>query len=286
MQLFRQDYRLARAAFLQAATASGARLSSVAHPLTGARGESLATDVAAYGVPEAANVIFLTSGVHGVELTAGTACQVDLMLSGRLGDLPRETSVVLIHAANPWGASFGRRYTEENIDLCRNFVLFPYPDHTPAGYDDIKAAVDVAPDDVGAAVAADEVLSAFARDKGVPALYGAVMAGQYRDAVGIGFGGHGPTWARQTLEATMRAHAGVARRVVAIDYHTGVGPYAYGCVVGMQTGQRARPSSPILSSTERWSRSKWSPNSAMIARDGARIGRDHEARVMRTHSSD
>ena len=42
----------------------------------------------------------------------------------------------------------------------------------------------------------------------------------------------------QTLEAIMRDGAGDAARIVALDYHTGVGTYVYGCMVAVQRGHR------------------------------------------------
>lgn len=240
MPVFRASYGSARAAFLQALEGKGARQSSHTSPLRGSLGEELAMDVAAFGNPEASNFVFLTSGVHGAELTAGTACQLDLLAGGFLAELPEDTAVVLIHGANPWGASFGRRYTEENVDLCRNFRAFPVAPSVPAGHDEIKAAVDAAPDNPRSVAEADAFLLNYSQRNGVPALYNAVMAGQYRDVKGIGFGGHETTWARRTLEGIMLGCASNARRVVAIDYHTGVGPYAYGCIVAMQRGDRLR----------------------------------------------
>jgi len=240
MSLFRANYTVARSAFVESARRAGAKLSNQTGPLSGLDGESLTVDVAAFGHRGAAKIVFLTSGLHGVELSAGTQCQVDLLQSGRLSELPNDIAVVLIHAANPWGASFGRRYTEENVDLCRNFVSFPTSASAPAGYDDVEAAVDVEPSNIERVVDADGFLGDFAARNGVHALYNAIMAGQYRDADGIGFGGRDATWARRTLERIMLEHAGGAKRVVAIDYHTGVGPYAYGCIVAMQRGARLK----------------------------------------------
>ncbi len=204
------------------------------HPKSGGRFGRLETGVLRYGGDNPQTVIFLTSGVHGVEQAAGSWCQFDLIDQGVLDNLPKGIAVVLIHAINPWGAAAGRRYTEENVDLCRNFVDFEQASPNPLdSYNALQPLFDAAPAD---AKDADAELARFASEHGVPAFYAAVMSGQYRDPDGIGFGGKAPTWARQTLEAIMLGQASNAKRIYALDYHTGVGPYAYGSIIGMQTG--------------------------------------------------
>ncbi len=209
-----------------------------AHPANGGRLGLLETGVLRFGDENADTVVFLTSGVHGVEQAAGSWCQFDLIDREVLAELPGGIAVVLIHAINPWAAAARRRNTEENVDLCRNFVDFgaALPDPLDS-YRALQPLFDASPAE---ADAADVALADFAAEQGVPAFYAAVMSGQYRDPDGIGFGGQGPTWARRTLEAIMLDHAGNARRVYALDYHTGVGPYAYGSIIGMQTGARLR----------------------------------------------
>lgn len=206
------------------------------HPKSGEPFGQLETGVLRYGDDNAQTVIFLTSGIHGAEQAAGSWCQFDLMDQGVLDGLPKGIAVVIIHAINPWGAAMGRRYTEENVDLCRNFMDFGQELPDPLNnYMALQPLFDAAPAN---ARDADAELARFAKEHGVPAFYAAVMSGQYRDPDGIGFGGKGPTWARQTLENIMLEHASTAQRVYALDYHTGVGPYAYGSIIGMQTGAR------------------------------------------------
>ena len=215
-----------------------------AHPQSGVALGQLETGVLRYGDENAQTVIFLTSGVHGAEQAAGSWCQFDLMDQGVLNSLPKGIAVVLIHAINPWGAAAGRRYTEENVDLCRNFMAFDQALPNPLdSYIALQPLFDATP---AQARDADGELARFSQDHGVPAFYAAVMSGQYRDADGIGYGGHGPTYARLTLEAIMLEHASTAQRIYALDYHTGVGPYAYGSIIGMQTGARLRRAKQVF----------------------------------------
>jgi len=67
-------------------------------------------------------LIILTSGVHGVETSVGSALQVILMdrLSSN-GELFGDFDFLFVHAVNPWGAKHRRRVNENNVDLNRNF---------------------------------------------------------------------------------------------------------------------------------------------------------------------
>jgi predicted deacylase len=233
--LFSADYATARGKFLAACTLRGLAPETHAHPLAGAQGEALATDVVRIGPSDAKRVLVLTSGIHGVELFAGSGCQIDWLLTQRERDLPADTAVVLVHAINPWGASWLRRYTEDNVDLCRNFVDHAQPPVSHK-YVPLHAAIDVDPDDAAAVAAADAVLAAFAHAHGDEALYNALMAGQYAFPHGMGFGGQSQTWSRRTIESVLQRHCGSAAEVCLVDYHTGLGPYGYGTLVALQQG--------------------------------------------------
>jgi len=237
--LFSNDYAQARQKFLAACKLRDLVPETHAHPLAGAQGEALATDVVRVGPQDARRVLVLTSGVHGVELFAGSGCQIDWLLAHEAADLPPDTAVVLVHAINPWGTSWLRRYTEDNIDLCRNFVDYPRMPQLPAApeYATLHAALAVDPEDAAAVKEADRLLQAFSDQHGHQALYSALMGGQYTLAEGMGFGGVEPTWSRRTIERVLQQHCAVATDVCLIDYHTGLGPHGYGSVVALQQGE-------------------------------------------------
>lgn len=233
--LFSADYATARGKFRAACALRGLEPQAFVHPLAGAQGEPLATDVVRVGPADARRVLVLTSGVHGVELFAGAGCQIDWLLTHGASDLPRDTGVVLVHAINPWGASWLRRYTEDNVDLCRNFIDHSAAPPSPA-YAPLHAAIDLDPDDDDAAARGDALLADFAAARGDEALYNALMAGQYGLPHGMGFGGQAPTWSRLAIEAVLRRHCASATDVCLVDYHTGLGPYGYGSIVALQQG--------------------------------------------------
>ena len=62
--------------------------------------------------------------MHGVEALFGSAVQLAFMeqADGRLA-ASGGSGVVLIHAINPFGFAWRRRFNENNVDLNRNFLL-------------------------------------------------------------------------------------------------------------------------------------------------------------------
>ena len=73
------------------------------------------------------NLIIMNSGIHGVEAPAGVVFQ-DFLLgddcakSGAESGIDRnETAILVLQAMNPFGAKYGRRFNENNVDLNRNF---------------------------------------------------------------------------------------------------------------------------------------------------------------------
>jgi hypothetical protein len=73
-------------------------------------------------------VMLHTSGIHGVEGYVGSAIQLRLLeelASGRSDALvpPPKGMTVLIHAVNPFGMAWNRRFNEGNVDLNRNWLL-------------------------------------------------------------------------------------------------------------------------------------------------------------------
>ena len=130
------SYPVARAAFLDAAVAAGARRQSYAHPLTGPQGEDLAVDVAELGPMDANTVVLVVSATHGVEGYCGSALQTHWLVN-HSDERPDALRVVNIHALNPFGFAWVRRVNEDNVDLNRNFVDWSHPAPVNADYERI-----------------------------------------------------------------------------------------------------------------------------------------------------
>ena len=225
---FSQSYAEARAKFLAATEAAGLEVNSHVHPLLGRDGEQLAMDVVRDGAADAKRVLIVSSACHGVEGYCGSGVQITLLADAdfRAAARAADVAVLYIHALNPYGFSWWRRTTHENVDLNRNFHDFSQPLPVNAGYDEL-AALFVPPtwppeDTVQAGI------QVYAAKHGMPALQAAYSGGQHAHAQGLFYGGVNPTWSNVTLRHVLRDEVRSANRLGWIDLHTGLGPSGHG----------------------------------------------------------
>lgn len=227
---FSSSYSEAREKFLEAVALGGGGVESFKHPSAGPLGEELATDIAWFGPSDASQALVLTSGVHGVEGYCGSGAQVDWLRREEFKLLPADTSVLLIHAVNPYGFAWTRRVNEDNIDLNRNWIDFSKPPPQNAGYAEL--AENLCPTDWSAEAQerSSRALDDWQASRGAEGwsdFRQAVTAGQYTHPLGLFFGGEGPSWSRRTLTAIYEKYLARAKRIGAVDYHTGLGPCGY-----------------------------------------------------------
>jgi hypothetical protein len=177
----------------------------------------------ATGTPQ--RLIIITSGVHGAEAFVGSAVQEMLMREW----LPRtrlvDTSVLVVHALNPWGYKHRRRVTEQNVDLNRNLSIDPQLFTTPNptyraldGFLNPKHPVSVSNVNTGILELAAEAVK-----HGKTALRDATLRGQYELDRGIYFGGFTPVPQKANMEALFRRFVEPHRAVFLMDLHTGYG---------------------------------------------------------------
>ena len=225
---FAQSYGQARAKFIEAAAAAGLAVQSHPHPLLGRDGESLAMDVARFGAVDASAVLIISSACHGVEGFCGSGVQNALLADtgfharAQAGDV----AVVYVHGLNPYGFSWWRRTTQENVDLNRNWHDFSQPLPHNAAYD--KIAHLLLPASWPPSADNEAALAAYAAQHGERGLQTAVTGGQTAHPQGLFFGGHTPTWSRQTLRHVLQEHGTRCTRLGWIDLHTGLGPSGHG----------------------------------------------------------
>ena len=235
---FAENYTSARSKFLAAAKIAELDIQNHDHSLIGPDGEILSVDVCYVGQADAENILVLTSGVHGPELMTGSGCQVGLLASGFLKKLPNNVRIVLIHAANPWGSAHLRRNNEDNVDLCRNFISFDTPPVHNHDYDAVKDWLPYAFANGAEGDAARLEIEKYKAEKGMDAFGRGFMAGQYHDEAGVSFGGSAPVWSNLKLQKILAPLSHGTRKICLIDYHSGLGPYAYGTTVCLQSGER------------------------------------------------
>lgn len=226
-------YASARQAFLDAATAAGAAVTSHPHPLTGLEGEALAVDVAELGPADAADVVTVFSATHGVEGYCGSALQTH-WLRHCTSDRPAHVRVVMVHALNPYGMSWVRRVNEDNVDLNRNFPDWSQPVPENPEYADIAGLVVPATWTPEEQERTTNALVGMAMEKGFPWLQQVVSGGQYDHPTGVFYGGTGPTWSHRWLRDWSADHLAAAQRLAVIDLHTGLGPWGHGELIGCE----------------------------------------------------
>ena len=225
---FAADYRAARANFLDAARAAGARVETFDNPAVAPDGRPVHTDVALLGDPAAERLLLVNSATHGGEGFCGSGCLVGWLRSGRHRLLPATVRAVLVHAINPHGFAWIRRVTEDNVDLNRNFV-----DHAagswPANAEYGKLHPTILPacwDDAGRGPMQTTFL-AYMAEHGAFALQTALSRGQYDHADGIFYGGRVPTWSNRTFRAIVDGFCRQAAHIAFLDFHTGLGPFGH-----------------------------------------------------------
>jgi len=224
---FSSDYLSARTRFRAGVERQNWTLESL--PIdASADGLELTIDVAASSGP-ADNVLLLSSGVHGVEGFLGSAVQLSLL--DRLAEMDsawRDVRLVCIHAVNPYGFAAMRRFDENNVDLNRNFLP---ADASYTGAPDAYVALDALINPQRPPSAWEPFLLKavwqVARH-GMPRLRQALAGGQYDFPQGLFYGGAEPTQSHRLLAENMPRWLEGSRRVIHLDFHTGLGHWG-GC---------------------------------------------------------
>lgn len=224
---FSQSYAEARGKFLAACLSAGLVVESHRHPLTGRDGEPLALDVARSGPRDAQNLLIISSGCHGVEGFCGSAVQVALLNDPDWLEqcAKADCAVLYLHAANPHGFSWWRRWTHENVDLNRNFLDFSQPRQRNQAY----GALDpILIPRRWPSFASHLRLLRYAMRHGRKQLQAAISSGQDSHPHGLFYIGAKPTWSNQAVRQVLRQHARECARLGWIDVHTGLGPKGHG----------------------------------------------------------
>lgn len=232
-------YRQLRERFLAAATAAGAQLSEFIHPMPGPFGETLATDVAWLGNPDAPRVLVALSGTHGVEGYYGSDCQSRWLEGFDARALPDGVAILMIHLINPWGTAWMRRVNEDNLDQNRNYLDFSRPLPDNRAYAEVHAIYACDQFHGPRRDQADALFNAAIENRGWAGLMSVVEAGQYAFPDGLFFGGTAPSWSNRTLRSIIERHLRDAEVVSCFDLHTGAGDYGHPML--MSIVERAYP---------------------------------------------
>lgn len=222
---FSSHYKESREKFLDAAHKAGGSVDSIKHPEVGPEGEPLFIDVAYFGSVDNKNTLVVSSGTHGVEGFAGSGIQTGLLREGVAARLPLGLSLVMIHALNPYGMAYLRRFTEDNVDLNRNFTDHSQTFPINNSYETLSDVI--APTSISFWSEAKSWwrLLWFRLTAGKEALQAAVSGGQYSHSKGLFYGGRYNTWSNKMVRSIAQRYMCNANRVVIVDVHTGLGEY-------------------------------------------------------------
>lgn len=176
---------------------------------------------------EPEKVLVVSSGVHGVEGFFGSSVQLSLLEKWRDTTLPR-TKCVFLHGLNPHGFAWCRRFDENNVDPNRNFLRTGERfEGTPKIYAHLDPFLNPPRPPSRWEPFTLKALGLVAKH-GMRALQQAVASGQYDYPQGLFFGGKEPSRMQQFLEEHMPRFLKESRRVIHLDFHTGLGPSASG----------------------------------------------------------
>lgn len=219
--MFSNSYDQARACFLQAAKAVGAQLQTESVVTD----DDLTVDVALLGDRDSKRAIVLTSGLHGVEGFFGSAVQIALLERYKRVGLDQSIKFVLVHALNPYGFKYLRRFDQNNIDLNRNFLaqVGEYSG-APAGYSKLNPFLNP---DSPPSKREPYFLKALLNigRYGIPSLKASIVGGQYEYPKGLFFGGAGSSETANIVRQNCDQWIGDAEAVVHVDLHSGLGSF-------------------------------------------------------------
>jgi len=179
-------------------------------------------DVACSSTGDPEKVLVISSGIHGIEGFFGSAVQVALIEKWASTN-PPSIKCVFLHAVNPYGFAWLRRFDENNVDQNRNFLL---PDErfegAPEGYARLDTFLNP-----GRPPSRWEPFTLKAlwliMKHGMPALRQAIAAGQDDFRYGLFYGGDGPSRMQQLLGKRLPFWLQGSKHVIHLDFHTGLG---------------------------------------------------------------
>jgi hypothetical protein len=224
---FTVDYFAARSRFRAGTLRLGWELEAHSIPARGPDGQELTVDVAISPGSHADRALVISSGLHGVEGFVGSALQSAVLEGWSESLSPTCVRLVFIHALNPFGFCWIRRCDEDNVDPNRNFLL---PTELYEGShstyrilerwlnprENTWSRWDLFPFPV--------MFEGWRR--GNQDLREAVAGGQYDFPKGLFYGGSQASTAMLLLEANLRRWLEGCSRILHLDVHTGLGPWA------------------------------------------------------------
>lgn len=225
---FPSSYFQSRETFRDLTRANDWRCESHSITPKGPNEETLSIDVAIRRPDSPVATLVVTSGLHGIEGFVGAAIQCETLQAWHQNGLPDDLNLIFIHALNPYGFAWRRRFDEHNVDPNRNFFS---PGQTRPECSEIYRHLHPVLNPESAPTHFDLFLPraalAIAR-YGYHRVARAVACGQYEYPKGLFYGGLEPSESQTILQTNLRKWIGVedcSQRgpVLHIDFHSGLG---------------------------------------------------------------
>lgn len=221
---FSPGYSEARRRFREAAAALSWQLESLPIAASGPDGTELTIDIACSQQQPPDKVLVVSSGVHGVEGFFGSAVQTALLEHWAAHNRAApQIRCLFLHAVNPWGFAWRRRFDENNVDQNRNFLL---PGEEFAGGPQGYAALDPLLNPTSQSDSPQRLLARLLRLLGRHGLSGlrqAIAGGQYEFPRGLFFGGTAASQSQLLLAKRLPHWLAGSTHVCHLDLHTGLG---------------------------------------------------------------
>ncbi len=233
---FADSYLEARQNFLTSCLDEATLIKSWQHPLRGMAGEKLYVDLAWFGSLAAQKVLILLSATHGVEGFGGSGIQVSSLKSNWHKQADNDVAIVMIHGLNPWGMSYCRRVNEDGVDLNRNFLDFGQPLPKNSFYNDL--ADIIVPSEWTIETQRQTLQQLFEYLYSHEFSVEALAQGQYSHWYAPFYGGEVSTWSNRIFQKIFAQYFQNKQAVGLLDYHTGLGQYATGQLMGIANNAR------------------------------------------------
>ncbi|PPA69269.1 M14 family metallopeptidase [Jeotgalibacillus proteolyticus] len=174
-------------------------------------------------------VLFFTTGEHGIEGYAGAAV-TSLFIEEYADKLdPKTTGICFIHALNPWGMRNFRRVTENNVDLNRNYLVDPssVPEDINKAYENEEELFLPAGNIVNLSrerrKLQAQLVKALAKE-GYSGITAAKGMGQFQFPRGVYYGGDKEEESAVFLKDVQKKLLSHYNRIIHMDWHTALGP--------------------------------------------------------------
>lgn len=231
---FKPGYSESRREFLRFNTewAKGKSKFGAPFSVPSQRDSDLTVDSLLLGQATDQNLLVIVSGVHGPEAFAGSAIQHFFLNEKALRFLEKNVSVLLIHSLNPYGFKYGRRVTENNVDLNRNFLEHPVGfkdwNQLNPSFAQLRPLLEpkgpvTSPLKSMLRLSQGMVTELLVGDLGRAGINNAVAGGQFEFPQALFYGGQQlepqTSWLKTGLKQTFQNF----KKVVILDLHTGLG---------------------------------------------------------------